>query len=943
MHNWEHYGRLPAYFLVATLVASCGGGGGSDLLSLNGQSSVSIVDVPSTVTTGLEKPVPFTITLADNGTPVVGKMVTAKVVSGTAQLVTLSVLTDSLGVATFNIKGNGAASKGTIALTYTDSSNNIATQNVPYEVVDGATTPSNYTIEPISTDDIVIPTSGKSTAIITVVLKDKDGRPVKDKAVTFSLPANIVGVGRLVSASGTTNANGQVSTTIDGLNQTASSNSLIVSHVDAVGSTVTKTIPFRIVNQFDVILTSVSDKLKTGGDSLVLTATVVNASQSLVKDAKVSFQILPNEPVDNPALLTNPCPQDVTDTQQFKPTELSVPARGTLSKNNISTDENGQATTTYAVTNNKNGNRRILVTVDDKALAVKPIACIDLSLSGTILTLEPETFNATAGKSFALTGTVKNGRGVAVKNASVNFVVDSAPQVKTYVTNANGVVVSDPFTVFTTTNIGAQSVDAGVKATDVKVTQVLISDIGIGVDFLNDKKETITEQAIEQTTTLVIKAKDIKGRVNLGTTLGVLENASPALVNGEAIAKMVSKFPGLARIDVRITKEDGSVVTGVGGLRFISTIPKKMTLQSGLSTLNSGEQAEIQAEVLDDRDNPVKGALVSFSSEDPSNGRLSSSLAVTDENGKAGIIFTAGTNDTAKDAVKITSKILAADGTTLVTSIPVRLTVGGQPLFVSIATGKTLQVVNETVYALPMSVVVVDAAGHPVRDQEVSLDVIPTYYLKGIYYFDFGNKVWVTASLNPSAASSVLGTGGDLLTSASAIFNPISCPNEDKNSNGILDVSEDKNGNGILDAGEDVNGNGRLDAAEDLNNDGHLWPGNPVTVQKSVRTDDTGRASFNISYGKSYANWLNMKLIASVKVSGSESKAERDFVLPVLSADITDATVTPPGGTTSPFGVTTYQLIPSVTSGNIFTSAKLIVTGAPAACTLKIDQGGLIP
>jgi hypothetical protein len=35
MHNWEHFGRLPAYLLAATLVASCGGGG-DNLLSLTG-------------------------------------------------------------------------------------------------------------------------------------------------------------------------------------------------------------------------------------------------------------------------------------------------------------------------------------------------------------------------------------------------------------------------------------------------------------------------------------------------------------------------------------------------------------------------------------------------------------------------------------------------------------------------------------------------------------------------------------------------------------------------------------------------------------------------------------------------------------------------------------------------------------------------------------------
>jgi hypothetical protein len=112
-----------------------------------------------------------------------------------------------------------------------------------------------------------------------------------------------------------------------------------------------------------------------------------------------------------------------------------------------------------------------------------------------------------------------------------------------------------------------------------------------------------------------------------------------------------------------------------------------------------------------------------------------------------------------------------------------------------------------------------------------------------------------------------------------------------------------------------------------------------VTVLKNVTTDDTGRASFNILYGKSYANWLDVQLTASVKVSGSESKTARDFFLPVLSADVTDATISPPGGTVSPFGQTTYTLPVRDANGRVITGT--VVTPAPAACKLKRNQGGV--
>ena len=47
MHNWEHYGRLPAYLLAATLVASCGGGDGDLLTDTNGVSNAKVTLAPT--------------------------------------------------------------------------------------------------------------------------------------------------------------------------------------------------------------------------------------------------------------------------------------------------------------------------------------------------------------------------------------------------------------------------------------------------------------------------------------------------------------------------------------------------------------------------------------------------------------------------------------------------------------------------------------------------------------------------------------------------------------------------------------------------------------------------------------------------------------------------------------------------------------------------------
>ena len=189
---------------------------------------------------------------------------------------------------------------------------------------------------------------------------------------------------------------------------------------------------------------------------------------------------------------------------------------------------------------------------------------------------------------------------------------------------------------------------------------------------------------------------------------------------------------------------------------------------------------------------------------------------------------------------------------------------GGQALFISIAAGKTLLVVDPTTYSLPLSVAVTDAVGHPVSDKNISIQVIPTRFIKGQYKY-----------------STLVGwfSVGNYIENGFFRTDPVGCPNED------------------------INGNGILDAGEDTNKDGSLSPGNPVTIVGNLITNDAGRSSFEIQYGKSYATWLEVKVIASTEVSGSESKAERIFTLPVLGSDVTDPNVPPPGGVISEYGL----------------------------------------
>ena len=892
MHNWEHYGRLPAYFLVATLVASCGGGGGSDLISLNGQSAATIkTDVPNTAFAGLETSTFVSLTLTDeNGRPLVSTPVTLAI-SGTAKLSATSDVTNEKGVVTFAITGNKLAEKGTVVATYTDSAKNIARETVNYEIVDGSKGVSLYTITRSNTENIVIPTSGQTLTPISMTLKDGSNRLAADgQVVEFSLlPVGAEGVGRLVAASAKT-VNGVITAQVDGLNQKAGDNVLIATYVDSLGSRVSQSIPFKIVNEFEILLTAPSTELRTGEDSVTLTATVFSASQSLVKNAKVSFRVLDNEPK-----LTEPnnCSTVLTDTKEFESVKLDKALRGTLTQNDILTDEFGQASTTFKVSDNHNSHRRIVVTVDDKALGEnKPFHCLNFNLSGTKITIDPVDLNTSRDQENSISLTVKNGRGFGIKGVPITLAgagIESALVDKKIAnpvsTNEAGTFRLDGMKFTTAGDIIAQSDDYAPSA----ISNVTLSAEGQEVSFVDEQDKLISSASISAQNIFVkikvplpLKTSPI---VKFATTLGTIHDKEstydPDLSDGFAKARVSTDRPGTVRVDIAELGGKSNIL-GHGEFRFISAIPSKINLQADQSTLSPKGQTFITAEALDKNDNPVEGAIVEFiRQKDQSNGSLSAALVKTDENGRASVSFTAGSGDTAKDAVEISAMIKAkvgantvdVDTNTILPNKNVKLTVGGQALFISIATGSTLLVIDPTTYAMPLSVAITDAVGHPVSGKNVSIQVIPTRFIKGRYKFNAVDRWHPVGPSDPNDVNDFLLTR-DLFRS-----DPVGCANEDANLNGILDLGEDSNGDGIL------------------------TPGNPVTVVGDLITNAAGRSAFQIQYGKSFASWLEVKVIASAEVSGSESRTQRVFTLPVLAEDVSTSSILPPGGGVSEYGL----------------------------------------
>ncbi len=219
--------------------------------------------------------------------------------------------------------------------------------------------------------------------------------------------------------------------------------------------------------------------------------------------------------------------------------------------------------------------------------------------------------------------------------------------------------------------------------------------------------------------------------------------------------------------------------------------------------------------------------------------------AITDSLGQAKTTYVSSAATTAKDGVQI--KAWVED--TPAVEATISLTVAKSELFVRLGTGNVLNLVGDTQYSIPYTVIVTDASGNPVSTN-VNLSVNPEQYRKGYWEVLQGATTW---SQNVQAT----------------------CNSEDGNENGILDPGEDNNNT--------------------------LEPGNIASVPATVTTDGSGTFEFGVVYPREYAQWVYVRLTASTGVAGTESQHTVRFWLRIAPADIDDVDVSPPGEF-SPFG-----------------------------------------
>ena len=720
----------------------------------------------------------------------------------------------------------------------------------------------------VSSNDATIPADGSASATISALVRDANNVAVPNATVSFGASAGAVAI-----TSATTDASGTATALLSASGAAAGTQITVTA---AVGSVSGKTTVNVVATQQAItLLTSSTQMPSDNSKPATITAVVQGASNQLLANVPVTFS------ASSGAIVA----------QQTTAGATSGVAAGT-------TDANGQAQAVLSTPGNAT-NRNITVTATLGSGNVS--ATVAVAVIGTKLTVTGPTsliMGSSGTFNVSLTDSASNGiGGQTVTLASANGNTLSAPTVQTDSTghatfNVTAAVPGND--TITATAMGLSTTQA-VAVSSQNFT------------FTAPAQNTNVPISAAQVVTLVWKnggAPQANQTVTFSTTRGLFSNnmttvAATTDATGTAQASLSSTTAGPAVVSATATGVSAQL-----SLTFVATTPASIDLQANPATIQTQGQSTFTATVRDAQNNLVQGQTVDFQLTDQTGGSISVATAVTDPQGQAQTVYTATTTASTANGVQVTATV---QGTAI--SKSATLTVGGQTVFLSLGTGNQIQQLPAgcgqgapcTEFSVPYTVQALDSRGNPVPGANVALTVhslplppippaaqpppgynppvAPNYtttsvygaYAKGLWVWDTNitPNQWVQTA--PPVASPI----------PSPVPSPTYCQNEDVDATGIYSNSED------------INGNGKLD------------PGDVATVSPgTITTDSTGSGTVNVIYPQDHAWWVQVILIATSTVNGTQASTNTVFWLPILASDITSQTPPPPGQT-SPYGTAT--------------------------------------
>ena len=459
---------------------------------------------------------------------------------------------------------------------------------------------------------------------MTATLQDKNGNPLKDKEITFSVPNDVASRFSISnSGKGMTDSNGVAIASLTG---TLAGTHMITARL--ANSNVSDTQPMTFVADKDravvVLQTSKAEIIGNGVDETTLTATVKDPFDNVVKNLSVVFRTSP------------------ADTQ--------------LSLNTRNTNENGIAEVTLkgtvlgvhtAEAILLNGNR------DTKTVNIAP----DASNAQVTLNIPAQQVVTNNSDSVQLTATVKDPSNHPVAGITVNFTMPQGVAANFTLEN-NGIAITqangEAHVMLKGKKAGTHTVTATLSNNNTSDSQpvTFVADKTSAQVVLQMSKDEITDNGVDNATlTATVKDQFDNEVNNLPVTFSSASSGltlTPGVSNTNESGIAQATLAGVAFGEQTVTASlanngasDNKTVHFIGdtaAAKIIELTPVPDSIIAGTPQNSTG--SVITATVVDNNGFPVKGVTVNFTSNAATAEMTNGGQAVTNEQGKATVTYT---------------------------------------------------------------------------------------------------------------------------------------------------------------------------------------------------------------------------------------------------------------------------------------------------------------
>lgn len=585
-----------------------------------------------------------------------------------------------------------------------------------------------------------------------------------------------------------------------------------------------------------VVVLNKATMTNSGADSVTATVTSIDANRAAIGGVPVSFAVNGNAVVTQAGTVTDSKTGAVAATitqgadASVRPVTLTVTS-GALSRAvtfNIvqnSSPANPQAndlTLTLSATNIDNsGSRTVVATataVDSNRNALAGIP-VQLSVSDTSAFIVAPSSQTNANGQ--VTGTVSIGQDRS--NRTVTVIATSGTLTRTTAFQITGARFAQ-----------ASPVPAVIPAGTSGTVQYLLTDVN---------SNPMTTVPISVTGAGIASASgktDLNGAYTFSYTA---PNAPGTNLSIKASAGGVESTVNVA------IPGGGTTTVPIAA----APVSKTLNLSADVVTVNTGStsnQVTVNAFFRDSANAPVPNIRVLFGvTGDNGTGAIGAgkNTVLSDQSGTASTTYSPGAVSSPTNGVTIqacwkTSDFVAGDSASNCAAaggqlLTTTLTIVSNPVSISIGTDNKISVGSSGLtYVKKYVVLVVDSAGNPKSDVQITPSVDLGGYGKGFWVFNAVRKLW---ERDDRSLYTVSVNGVPTLVASSTLL--ATCPSEDLNRNGVIDATPN----------EDVNNSKQLDPRKSEV---------AVTLVGATKTDANGVAVLQLEYPQSLASWVKFKI-----------------------------------------------------------------------------------